>query len=111
MLQAILMIPVALAIRAFARHRSPGLSRAVTLVGVCALAVIALLRLLLFLNPMAISDILFTGPMGFVGAWLIMVNRRLPELLSKGLRITGTVAGVGWIIASLSFFLLGGLAS
>ena len=49
------------------------------------------------------------GPMGFVGLWLIVVNWLLADVLSRTLRIAGTVAGVGLIILGASFFFLGGL--
>jgi hypothetical protein len=65
-LQALFMIPAALALHALGRQRSPGMSRAAVTVGIIALCGVALLRLLLLINP-AVSDILFMGPIGFVG--------------------------------------------
>ena len=106
-LQALFMIPVALVLHAFGRQHAPGVSRATVTVGVFALSLIALLRLLTLLNP-AVSGILFMGPTCFVGAWLIVVNWLLAGVLSRGLRITGTVAGIGLVIQSASFFFLGG---
>jgi hypothetical protein len=109
LLQALCMIPVGIALHTLARQRSPGVSQAAVVVGVIALAGVASLRLLLLLNP-AVPDILFMGPMGFVGAWLIVVNWLLAGLLPRMLRIVGTVAGVGLVILGASFFFLGGLA-
>ena len=108
MLQAVFMIPVALVLHAFGRQRSQGVSRAAVTVGIVALCSVTLLRLLTLLNP-EISGILFMGPTGFVGAWLIVVNWLLAGMLSRGLRITGTIAGVGLLIQGASFFFLGGL--
>ncbi len=107
-LQVLFMIPVALVLHAFGRQRSPGVSRVAVTVGIIALCGVALLRLLTLLNP-EVSGILFMGPTGFIGAWLIVVNWLLAGVLSRGLRITGTVAGVGLVIQSASFFFLGGL--
>lgn len=109
MLQALIMIPVALALHDFGRQRSPGASRAAVTMGIIALCSVALLRLLYHVNP-EVSGILFMGPTGFVGVWLIVVNCLVAGVLSRGLRITGTVAGVGWVIQGASFFFLGGLA-
>lgn len=109
LLQALCMIPVALALHSLGRQCSPRVSRATVTVGIVALAGVALLRLLLLLNP-AVSDILFMGPMGFVGAWLIVVNYLLAGILSGALRIVGSVAGVGLVVVGASFFFLGGLA-
>ena len=108
MLQALLMIPVALTVHAIGAQRSFRLSRIAVTIGVIALAVVAFLRLLLLLSP-AVSDILFMGPMGFVGAWLIVVNWLLAGTLTGALRATGMVAGIGLVILGASFFFLGGL--
>jgi hypothetical protein len=108
MLQAIFMIPVAVALHTLGRQRSVGVSRAAVTVGIIALCGVALFRLLLLVNP-AVSDILFMGPIGFVGVWLIVVNWLLAGVLSRAIRITGTIAGVGLVIVGASFFFLGGL--
>lgn len=108
MLQALFMIPVAVAAHRLGRLRAPILSRVATAVGISALLVVIALRVLIFVNS-EVSDILFIGPMGFVGVWLIIVNWLQRGRISRGLRIAGTVAGVGFVIAGLSFFFLGGL--
>jgi hypothetical protein len=109
LLQALCMIPVGIALHTLARQRWPRVSQAAITVGIVALAAVALLRLLLLLNP-AVPDILFMGPMGFVGAWLIVVNWLLAGQFPRVLKIVGTVAGVGLVILGSSFFFLGGLA-
>jgi hypothetical protein len=108
LLQALLMIPAAIAILALGRRRSPNLSRAAAAVGCIALGAVALARLALLVNP-AVSDILFMGPMGFVGVWLLAANWLLGGTLSRSARIVGTIGGVGLVVVGASFFFLGGL--
>ena len=109
MLQALFMIPVAAAVHALGRLSSRTLSQILAAVGISALTAVVLLRVLIFVDP-EVSDILFIGPIGFVGAWLIAVNWLLRDKLSRGLRLAGTVSGVGFVVAGMSFFFLGGLA-
>lgn len=108
-LQALFMIPVAATVHTLGRLRSQRMSRAATAVGISALIAVVVLRGLPLVNPKA-SDILFIGPMGFVGVWLVAVNWLLSGVLGRGTRITGTIVGIGFVIAGLSFFFLGGLA-
>ena len=109
LVQALLMVPVALALRALIRNQTPAISRTFLVVGTTALLGVALARLLLLLNP-AVSDILFMGPMGFVGVWLIAVNWLSAGVISRVLRTLGIIAGLGLVILGASFFFLGGLA-
>ena len=109
MLQALCMIPVLIAVHALGRLRSQKMSGTATAVGMIGLIAVALLRAIILVNP-KVSDILFIGPMGFVGAWLVMCNSLLRGVLSRGIRVTGMIVGVGFVIASLSFFFLGGVA-
>lgn len=108
LLQALLMIPVAFALHALGRRRAPGTSRAALYVAVISLGGVALVRFLLLLSP-AVSDILFMGPMGFVGLWLVAVNWLLAGVLPIWLRVLGTIAGIGLVILGASFFFLGGI--
>ena len=109
MLQALCMIPVLIAMHALGRLRSQKMSGAVTAVGMIGLIAVALLRAIILVNP-KVSDILFIGPMGFVGVWLVMSNSLLRGVFSRGIRVMGVIVGVGFVIAGLSFFFLGGLA-
>jgi ketosteroid isomerase-like protein len=109
LLQALLMIPAAIAVLEAGRRGSASLSRAVAVVGCLGLAVVVLVRVGILLSP-AVSDILFMGPIGFVGVWLIAVNWLLAGRLSLATRIVGTIAGLGLVIVGASFFFLGGLA-
>jgi hypothetical protein len=109
LVQALLMIPPAMAVLEAGRRRSASLSRAVAVVGCLALGAVVLVRVGILLSP-AVSDILFMGPIGFVGVWLVAVNWLLAERLSLVTRIVGTIAGLGLVIVGASFFFLGGLA-
>jgi hypothetical protein len=107
MLQALLMIPVAIAVSALLGR---GLvNRSATVLGCLGLSVVALLKLLLLLPDPAVSDILFMGPTMFVGVWLVVVNWLLAGKLSLAMRALGTIAGLGLVTVGLSFFFLGGL--
>jgi hypothetical protein len=109
LVQALLMVPVAFAVSTLMRDKTPTASRIFLVVGIVALLGVALARLLLLFSP-AVSDILFMGPMGFVGVWLIAVNWLSAGVISRVLRITGMIAGLGLTILGASFFFLGGLA-
>ncbi len=111
LLQALFMIPVVIAVHDLGRRRSPSLSRAAFVVGLVAYPAVVLLEAPLLVDPQLISDIFFIGPMGFVGVWLVIVNRLLGSRLSRGLSTIGMIAGIGFVIAGLSFFLLLDLAA
>jgi len=110
LLQALLMIPAAIAVSALGERGSSRVRRVTTVVGCIGLSLVALLKLLLLLPDPALSDILFMGPTGFVGVWLVVVNGLLAGKLALSARILGTIAGLGLVIVGLSFFFLGGLA-
>jgi ketosteroid isomerase-like protein len=110
LLQALLMIPAAIAVSALVERGSSHVSQAMTVVGCIGLSVVALLKLLLLLPDPAVSDILFMGPTGSVGVWLVVVNWLLAGKLALFARILGTIAGLGLVIVGVSFFFLGGLA-
>jgi hypothetical protein len=109
LLQALFMIPVAVTLRQLDKLHQ-GLSRLAATVGIVALGAIVMLRLLvLTLGNRAVPDLLFLGPTGFVGIWLVFVNWLLTPVLPKKARVLGTIAGIGLAIAGASFFFLGGL--
>jgi hypothetical protein len=103
------MVPVALALSTLSHDKAPSASRISVVVGIIALLGVAIARLLLLISP-AVSDILFMGPMGFVGLWLIAVNWLSAGVITRALRILGMIAGLGLTILGASFFFLGGLA-
>lgn len=109
MLQALLLMPAAVTLDKLLRPASPKVSQLAIGTGVAGLCGVAVLRLLLLLTP-AVSDILFMGPLGFVGVWLAIVNLLASGVLPRALRVVGLLAAIGLIIVGASFFFLGGLA-
>jgi hypothetical protein len=100
MVQAMLMIPVAIWLYRTGARRSPGFGRSGMILGVVGLGGVALLRLAALVDT-AVSDILFMVPMGFVGVRLIYavshlvssawssiseITERMMRLPSEGLR-------------------------
>jgi len=110
LLQALFLIPAAFALHTLGRRRCAKASIVAVTVAVIALAAIVVVRALLLLYRETTPDILFMGPMGFVGLWLIVVNWLLAGVLSTPVRIVGALAGLGLVILGASFFFLGGLA-
>lgn len=89
--QVLMMIPVAIWLNGMNGWRSPaigrkGLIQGWTILGVVALAGVAILRLAGMVDT-AVSDILFMLPMGLVGAWLVAVNWNNPIALPRWMRI------------------------
>ena len=95
-LQSLFMIPVALALDAFARQRFPSVSRATLTLSVVSLSFIVLLALLFIFN--VVADDLYTIPQGVLGVWLMVVNRRLSSVLPRGLTRFGVVVGFGLLL-------------
>jgi hypothetical protein len=97
--QVLMMIPVALRLYGMSGRRSPapgrnGIAQGWTILGVVALAGVAILRLAAMADA-AVSDILFMLPMGLVGIWLVAVNWKNPIASPAWMRIWGLMAGVG----------------
>jgi hypothetical protein len=103
------MIPAAVTVSALSERGPSRVRRATAMLGGIGLSAVALLKLLLLLPNPTVSDILFMGPTGFVGIWLVVVNWLLAGKLALSVRIVGTIAGLGLVIVSVSFFFLGGL--
>ena len=94
--QSLFMIPVAFALDAFARQQFPGVSRATLTLGVVSLSFIILCESLYIVN--VVADDLYTVPQGALGAWLMVVNRRLSSVLPRGLTRFGVVVGFGLLL-------------
>lgn len=112
--QVLMMIPVAIWLNGMVGRRSPaigrkGLIQGWTILGVVALAGVAILRLAGMVDT-AVSNILFMLPMGLVGAWLVAVNWNNPIALPRWMRIWGLLAGLGLVGVGLNFLFNGGLA-
>ena len=97
-LQSLFMIPVALALYRIGRQHSPGVSRGTVVVGVVALSLIVFCLLLIFINVLA--DEIYMIPQGVLGLWLILVSRSGSTVLSRSLRVLGTVVGIGLVLVA-----------
>uniref|UniRef100_UPI0035C94AC6 hypothetical protein n=1 Tax=uncultured Sphingomonas sp. TaxID=158754 RepID=UPI0035C94AC6 len=112
--QVLMMIPVAIWLYGMNDRRSPargrnGMVQGWTILGVVALAGVAILRLAAMADA-AISDILFMLPMGLVGVWLVAISWTNPIPLPVWMRIWGLVAGMGLVGVGLNFLFNGGVA-
>ena len=98
-LQYVFLIPVAFGLHALASQRFPEVSRAMLAVGVVSLSFIVLCALLFIVN--VVADDLYLVPQGVVGVWLMVVNRRLSNVLPRGLTRFGTVVGSGLLLVGI----------
>ncbi len=78
-LQALLMIPLVLALHQIATQKSTGVGRATVAAGVIALSLMILLLLLGFAGVTA--DTIYMVPQGVLGMWLIVVGRLVPGVI------------------------------
>lgn len=92
-LQFLLLIPVVLGLYKLSFRRSPGMTQAMFITGVGAIAFTVLFLLLIF--PKILNDTLYMFPQGIFGVWLIVMSWRLQDILSRGLRWFGMVVGFG----------------
>lgn len=107
-LQALLMIPVALALHRInaQSHAAGSVALAIGCVGFLG---IAMLRALTHVAPTVFSDILFMGPTALVGIWLLMICVLPGGSMPLWLRLIGVVAALGLLIIGASFSFLGGI--
>jgi hypothetical protein len=108
MVQALLMIPVAIWLYRIGGWRWRGLGRSWMILGVVALGGVGLLRFVVLFGA-AVSDILFMIPMVLVGLWLAAVNWNNPRALRGRMRILGGIARICLFGVGLNFFFNGGL--
>ncbi|MET0935829.1 MAG: hypothetical protein ABWX83_07565 [Luteibacter sp.] len=99
MLQSLCLIPFTLALGAIARRRSAGSSRGMVATGVIFLILVVVLLVLGYVK--VVADVLYMIPQGAFGAWLIVVCWQKAIGLPTGLRILGTVAGIGLVLVSI----------
>jgi hypothetical protein len=107
-LQAFLLMPVALRFDTPGHQRLPSIIKAASILGIAALIAVGILHVVPLISP-AISDILFMGPTGFVGLWLIFMDATLVGPPRRGLSTLGIVAGIGLLVVGLNFFFNGGM--
>ena len=99
-LQALLLVPAALAIRPRRAPAAAGGLPVMALVGVLANVLLAVSLLMVF--TLKSSDMLYMFPQGFVGVWLICVVRARPEGLGRALRVLGWVSGFGLMLVAVA---------
>ncbi|HEY4111550.1 hypothetical protein [Puia sp.] len=68
----------------------------VHIMGMAATLLTSLSLLLAF--PRIVSDIFYMVPQGIFGVWLISVNLRRRENVSRGLQALGVIAGIGLLV-------------
>jgi len=95
-LQYLFMIPVAFGLHTIAHQQFPGVSRRTLALGVVSLSLTVLCSLLFILN--VVADDLYLVPQGVVGAWLMIINRRLSGVFPRSITQFGTVVGFGLLL-------------
>lgn len=104
-LQALSMIPVTLGLfRATSQTNPDGRLLAVS---VGLLAQIALIPSAGLLITGTVSDMLYMAPIGLVGLWLLLINKRDGELFTPGIVWAGRIAGFGLLLIGVGFMIYG----
>lgn len=100
-LQFLFLVPAAFALYRLSQQQSRAMSRLTLNIGVGALLLTALFLLLIF--PKVVSDGLYMFPQGVFGVWLIAINGRLKDLLSRKIRWFGMIVGLGLVLVGIFF--------
>lgn len=108
-LQALTMLPVTLGLYRHAEHRGANPSVGVLRLGLVAQGLLALSSALIF--PHVTSDMLYMGPIGLVGLWLLLMSRRPEGRLSTGVVWTGRIAGFGLLLVGIGLVIYGALVA
>jgi hypothetical protein len=106
-LQMLLMLPVAVALFLLRPPDATGLALLAVVVGGAGMVITAVLQALLVLGyveyEQTIKAVLSAG--GAIGLWLILTNvLTLGEILPAGLVVFGTLAGAGYLLATVGFY-------
>lgn len=113
-IQAILLIAVAVAFHQIVRTEAPTLSLAAAAIGILGMLVIAILQSLLVVGVLPYEQVGRTviAASGGIGIWLILANYGAVRyaLVSKGLAAVGMIVGVGYLALVVGFG-AGGLES
>lgn len=104
LLQAVTMIPVTLGLFRTSRAKPDAKFMAVSIGLVGQIALILTAGLLL---TGTVSDMLYMGPIGIVGFWLLLINKPDDELFSRRIARTGRIAGLGLLIIGIGFVIYG----
>ncbi|MBS1571168.1 MAG: hypothetical protein KF825_09980 [Ferruginibacter sp.] len=102
-LQFLLFIPVTISFYKLFLQRNFPINRFPLKAGIIIIVLTAFFALLIF--PKILSDGFYTFPQGIFGVWLIVANRKLGGIFSRGLRWFGMVVGFGLMLVGLFFVL------
>ena len=110
-LQVLFMIIVAVAIHRLLHAQAAKASLVAAIIGIGAMSVIAVLQSLIVINPTLYPQI--SGPVltagGGLGVWLVLVNMlsRQGSILPPLLTGSGLIAGAGYIVLVIGFWIGG----
>ena len=105
-LQALAMLPVTCGLYNLTLQQAPLESgRGSLWLGLVAQTGVVIASALLFNH--SVSDMLYMGPIGLVGIWLLTVSRRGDNVILSGLVWLGRIAGVGLLTVGLGFLIYG----
>jgi hypothetical protein len=96
--QFLFMIPIVFKLHEFFCVHRQEKNQGILSLGIGSLLLTVILLVFNFLKVSIIADVLYMVPQGAFGVWLMIVNKRMAELLSKRLRQLGIVAGLGLFI-------------
>jgi hypothetical protein len=104
-LQALAMIPVIVGLHRLGSPARPEAGQHLLVLGIAGQAGLILASVLTFAG-MA-TDMLYMGPAGLVGVWLLLVNGKQRRIVSGAVGWTGMVAGFGLVLIGLGFLIYG----
>lgn len=104
-LQALTMIPVTLELFRTGSHSTPNGGILTVSIGLFGQITLIVAAGLLFAGT--VSDMLYMAPVGIVGLWLLLINRRNDALFSRTIVWTGRVAGLGLLLIGAGFIIYG----
>ncbi|UCC64606.1 MAG: hypothetical protein JSV36_06040 [Anaerolineae bacterium] len=110
-LQVFLMLPIAAVLLNWFRPDAPVLSTLATIVGVVGMLVAGVLQVLLVFRAVRFESTIGTGLAagGVIGAWLVVINGLglASGAFPNGLAWSGIVAGGGYVLLVIGFWLGG----
>jgi len=110
-LQVLLMLPIALVLYSLFRSRAPALSLLATVVGIAGILVAGGLQVLLVFRLVRFESTIRTGLTagGAIGVWLVVTGALslASGTVPSGLAWSGIVAGGGYVLLVIGFWLGG----